>query len=131
MFVLAFFIGIYSYVIFVLGMFDLLTKLNIISVTVIWFILLLFFEREFIVFLFKKISKRNLNVKKIYKTTTFPFILLFILLALVNLIGVLGPDLAFDALWYHLTLPKLYLLHHSIYHIPGGLLSYSDMPKLV
>ncbi len=48
----------------------------------------------------------------------------------VNLIGVLGPELGFDALWYHLTLPKLYLLHHKIYFIPGGLLYYSVMPKL-
>ena len=49
---------------------------------------------------------------------------------MVNLIGALGPELAFDALWYHLTLPKLYLLMGAIRHIPGGLLYYSDMPKL-
>lgn len=48
----------------------------------------------------------------------------------VNLIGALGPELSFDALWYHLTLPQLFLQHHMIYHIPGGLLYYSDMPKL-
>ena len=130
MFTLAFFIGIYSYSIFALGMFDLLTRLNIIYVTVIWFIVLLFFEREFLSFIFKKVSERNLNIKKICKNTSFPLILLFIVLALVNLIGALGPELAFDALWYHLTLPQLYLIHQSIYHIPGGLLYYSDMPKL-
>jgi hypothetical protein len=130
MFTLAFFIGIYSYSIFALGIFDLLTRLNIIYVTVIWFILLLFFERDSIVFLFKKVSKRSLSLKKIYKDATFLFMLLFIVLALVNLIGALGPELAFDALWYHLTLPQLFLLNHSIYHIPGGLLYYSDMPKL-
>ncbi len=56
-------------------------------------------------------------------------ICLFVLQVVVNVIGALGPELAFDALWYHLTLPKLYLLHGGIYHIPGGLLYYSDMPK--
>jgi 4-amino-4-deoxy-L-arabinose transferase-like glycosyltransferase len=50
--------------------------------------------------------------------------------AVVNLFGAFAPDLAFDALWYHLTLPKLYLEHHALFHIPGGLLYYSDMPKL-
>ena len=57
-------------------------------------------------------------------------LLLIIVLAIVNLIGALGPELAFDALWYHLTLPKIYLTTHTIAHIPGGLLYYSDMPKL-
>src|SRR6185437_14950424 len=41
-----------------------------------------------------------------------------------------GPEIGFDALWYHLTLPKLYLGWHQVRHIPGGLLYYSDMPKL-
>ena len=27
-------------------------------------------------------------------------------------------------------LPKIFLINHSIFHISGGLLSYSDMPKL-
>ncbi len=49
----------------------------------------------------------------------------------INLIGALGPELAFDSLWYHLTLPKLYLLHHSVYFVPGWLLNYSAMPKLI
>jgi 4-amino-4-deoxy-L-arabinose transferase-like glycosyltransferase len=49
---------------------------------------------------------------------------------MINFVGALGPELAFDALWYHLTLPKLSLCNHTIYHIPGGLLYYSDMPKL-
>jgi len=56
--------------------------------------------------------------------------ILIVLQAFVNIIGVFGPELAFDALWYHLTLPKLYLVHHSIFFIPGGLLYYSGMPKI-
>lgn len=48
--------------------------------------------------------------------------------ALINLVGALGPELAFDALWYHLTIPKIYLQQNSIFYI-GGHLYYSAMPK--
>lgn len=58
------------------------------------------------------------------------FIILLAAQALVNLIGALGPEVGFDALWYHLTIPKLYLLAGKIYHVPGGLLYYSEMPRL-
>lgn len=48
----------------------------------------------------------------------------------VNFVGALGPELGFDALWYHLTIPKLYLSAGGVFHIPGGLLYYSEMPRL-
>ncbi len=54
---------------------------------------------------------------------------LIILLALINLLAVFSPEIGFDALWYHLTLPKLFLLQHRWYY-PGGLLYYSAMPRL-
>ena len=54
---------------------------------------------------------------------------LLIIQVAVNLVGALGPELGFDALWYHLTLPKLWLLKHQWY-FPGGLLYYSVMPRL-
>lgn len=50
--------------------------------------------------------------------------------AVINFLTALGPDMGFDALWYHLVLPKLYLEHGAIYHVPGGLLYYSEMPRL-
>jgi len=60
------------------------------------------------------------------------FIFVLILLQLsVNLIGVLGPEISFDSLWYHLPLPRIFLLKHAIFHIPGNLFYYSDMPKNV
>ncbi len=125
MFTLAVFIGIYSYLIFFLGIFSLLTKENIWIVSLLWFLVLLFVEKKSLLFLF-------FRLKNIRFSLSFKYweILPLILLISVNLIGALGPELAFDALWYHLTLPKLYLLQHAIYHIPGGLLYYSDMPKL-
>jgi len=48
----------------------------------------------------------------------------------VNLIGALGPELGFDALWYHLTIPKIYLQFGQIFYLRGGLYYYSAMPKL-
>ncbi|OGH18158.1 MAG: hypothetical protein A2868_03165 [Candidatus Levybacteria bacterium RIFCSPHIGHO2_01_FULL_40_15b] len=60
-------------------------------------------------------------------------VLIVILLTqgIINLIGALGPELGFDALWYHLTLPKIYLSEGKIFFIPGGLLYYSAIPKLI
>lgn len=55
-----------------------------------------------------------------------------ILLALVvSFLASLVPETGFDALWYHLTIPKLYLQNGGVYHIPGGLLYYSEMPRLI
>lgn len=48
----------------------------------------------------------------------------------INFIAALGPELGFDALWYHLTIPKIYLMWGKIAYIPGGLLYYSAMPRL-
>lgn len=56
-------------------------------------------------------------------------IVLLVLGALVNLIGAFGPEMGFDALWYHLTLPKLYLQAGEIYPVSGGLLYYSTVPR--
>lgn len=54
---------------------------------------------------------------------------LIIILACVNFIAVLGPELGFDALWYHLTLPQLFINTHR-WFFDGGLLYYSAMPRL-
>lgn len=52
------------------------------------------------------------------------------ILAVANFLLIFTPEMGFDALWYHLTLPKLWLLKHQWY-FPGGLLYYSAMPRLV
>jgi len=57
-------------------------------------------------------------------------LLLIIIQALVNLIGALGPELGFDALWYHLTEAKLFLQRKSIVPIQGNLLYWSGLPRL-
>ena len=52
-----------------------------------------------------------------------------ILLAFLNLLTVFTPEIGFDALWYHLTLPKLWLQKRQWFY-EGGLLYYSVMPRL-
>lgn len=54
----------------------------------------------------------------------------FIAFAILNFLIALAPEVGFDALWYHLTLPKIYLMTHHVSFIPGGLLYYSVMPRL-
>lgn len=132
MFAIAISIGIYSYIIFSFGLLGLLYRLYIVLITFVYIIILTYFNREVLI----RIILQYINVLK--KTSEIvkgkPFlnflITLIVLQVAVNFIGVLGPELGFDALWYHLTLPKIYLQNHSIFHIPGGLLYYSDMPKL-
>lgn len=63
------------------------------------------------------------------KIATFFLITPLIALVILNLVLVFMPEIGFDALWYHLTLPKLWLLKHQWY-FPGGLLYYSAMPRL-
>ncbi len=130
MFTLAFIIGIFSYLIFAAGVFGLLYK------NVIWFSTIMY--ALVVIYVLKdKVRIKNLKTTidgyiiffKTNKILGLSFILLSTQL-LVNLIGVLGPEVSFDALWYHLELPKLFIQNHSVFHVPGNLLYYSDMPKL-
>jgi len=54
---------------------------------------------------------------------------IFAALVLLNFLTVFTPEIGFDALWYHLTLPKLWLFKHQ-WFFPGGLMYYSVMPRL-
>lgn len=120
MFNLAIVLGIYSYVIFVLGSLGHLYK-NTILITTFAFLAIA-------VGYFLKIYKFN----KIKFDIGSKFLIGFIIIqSLINLIGALGPELSFDSLWYHLTIPKLYLENNHIFHIPGNLLYYSDIPKAI
>ncbi len=55
----------------------------------------------------------------------------FLAFAVLNFLIMLAPEVGFDALWYHLTLPKIYLMTHHVSYLSGGLLYYSVMPRLV
>ena len=115
-------IGVYSYLIFFLGVFSILTPIAI-AILSLPFLVITFY-----------LLKKNLPIflKYLFKLGKIER-LLMLLIALsicVNLIGALGPELAFDALWYHATLAKIYSLTHSISYIRGGLFYYSLMPRL-
>ena len=116
MFTLAVFIGIYSYTLAGLGWMGWLYPQAIWTVTVG----LLVISSWFIA----KVRNWKLEIRE------WGLAALIIIQAMVNLIGALGPERGFDALWYHLPIPKIWLEAHKIFFI-GGNLYYSAMPKLI
>ncbi len=133
MFTLGILIGIFSYIIFLLGILNLLYKSLIISVSSAFFLIILYSSKFYFNSLktFSKVSRNQLKNSILHKVKdAWGILSILTTLVVINFIGVLGPEYAFDATWYHLTIPKLYLSHHSIFYIPGGLLYYSAMPKL-
>lgn len=125
MFSLAFLTGSFAYLIFLVGLLGFLTQ-PVISIIVS---LYLFFLLVLIVLNFKKINFKN--YKNSLKPIEFLSLVFLFLFTIVHLIGALGPEIFYDALWYHLTLPKLYLLRGEVYHVPGNLFYYSEMPRLI
>lgn len=124
MFAVAFAVGIFSYIVFILGMGNLLFPALLIPLTILFWVGFIVWKRNAL--------RESLTEIRHKKYSRF-FLLCIGLLsaqALINGIGLLGPEIGFDALWYHLAFPKLYLHYHAIFHIPGGPFIYSDMPKL-
>ncbi len=124
MFKLALILGAYAYGIFFLGIFEKLYPAQLLSISVVFTVIGWFFLRD-------EIKRLGGSIVKIHKNRFFLVVFVLLLLQIgIAILGVLGPEISFDALWYHLPLPKLYLLHHKVYFIPGGLLYYSVMPKI-
>ena len=119
MFAVAVLIGIYSYGIFALGVLGILTSANISAFTLSWVVITAIYFH----------NKLNFRLPKTDRITKL-LILILGIQCLINLIGALGPELGFDALWYHLTLPKIWLTRQVIDFIPGPVFKYSVMPKL-
>ena len=131
MFAIACIIGLFSYSILLVGLLGALTPFYVIPIILLFlFACLILINRQV------KKKKSKLKRKSLFKyiLSSSPLytavIVLIVIQGLINLIGVLGPELSFDALWYHLTLPKIYLLNNSVSYISGGLLYYSAMPQL-
>lgn len=122
MFRIALILGLYFYLIFILGIFGFLEKNIIIFISLLYIFVILYINNKY--------WKVNFNLKKnkLSKVSKV-FLSIIFLQGVVNIIGVLGPELSFDSLWYHLTVPKLFLENSRIFHIPGNLLYYSDLPK--
>lgn len=121
-------VALCSYTFFTLGLIGILNQNLIIFTTILFLFTLLFL-------FIKENNKKELSrkIKFFTHTSTIQKLLVILLLiqGLINLLGVFAPETAFDALWYHLTIPKIFFIENRIFHIPGGLLYYSDMPKLV
>lgn len=62
--------------------------------------------------------------------TTKLFKAIFTVQAFVNLVGALGPEISFDALWYHLPIARLAIERGWWGVIPGGLLYTTGAPRL-
>lgn len=118
MFKLAVVLGIYSYLIFGIGLVGLLNSNIILLASVIYCII--------VILLLKKSFSFSLALKLNQQEKIIAIVIS--LLLIVNFIGALGPELSFDALWYHLTIPKEFLESRRIFYIPGNLLYYSVMP---
>lgn len=68
----------------------------------------------------KIIGKQNLlRILKVF----------FVMQAMINLIGALGPEISFDALYYHLPISRLMAERGWWGVVPGGLLYMSGLPK--
>jgi len=123
MFIVALLIGGYAYIILLLGLLRQLSFPPIFISTVIFLILTIFIiwkNRQHFIFKIKTCSKTEKLLG-----------IILILFFLIHFIGALTPEIYFDALWYHLTLPRIYLWDDSIHFIPGNLYYYSAMPQLI
>jgi hypothetical protein len=99
----------------------------VLLVTVIWIISLYWwFKRDLQLLL-------RIKQRKVPRMSLFSAIVLALIAVqlLISLLGALAPERAFDALWYHLTIPKIFIMNHALTYITGGLYYYSLMPKLV
>jgi len=123
---LAILIGVYTYLILALGLLGWLFKWSVFLVTL-----------PFLVYGFSLLKK--FNYQKVFEKVRQEAkkdrliglgLLLLGIQVVVNLAGAVSPELSFDALFYHLPPAKLYVTYHRIFHIPGGLLFVSALPRL-
>jgi len=121
---IAFIIAIFSYSIYFLGLLGLLYKPLVVLITVLFWLCVIVLKKYSLFVYFERI-------KNFQYTPVITISLIYITVqALINSIGLYGPEIGFDATWYHLTFPKWYLLFHNITYFPGGPFYYSAMPKL-
>lgn len=122
--------GILGLGLYFLGLIGLFYKAVVIVYGLICFwVLIYFFYRQKI---FSEIKPFFLRIgKNIKKDWIIGLILVgFLVFGALNFLILTAPEVGFDALWYHLTLPKIYLMTHRVSYLSGGLLYYSVMPRL-
>lgn len=133
MFTLATYIGSYAYAILALGLLQSLTSAPILVTTITWLLvgLWLAFTRKKQIYQILECLSNDLGILLVNEPWWWIIVGLIGGSFVILLIGALGPELQHDALWYHLTLPKLYLQSGSIEFFKGDFLYYSGMPQLI
>lgn len=113
-----------------LGLISLFYRSIVMIVTIGWVILFLYLGFRFE--LFKGLKEFLINLKAHFAKDWLSciFLAFLIVFILLNLLSVLAPEIGYDAIWYHLTLPKIYLMTHQIRYLLGETLYYSVMPRL-
>ncbi len=133
MFALAAYIGSYAYAIFALGLFQRLAFTPILITTIIWWLIgfWLAFTRKKLIH--QTLERLGNDLRALLKKESWWWVIIGLIGCgfVILLIGALGPELQHDALWYHLTLPKLYLQSGRLEFFPGDTFYYSGMPQLI
>jgi len=110
--------GISAYLIFAAGIAGLLYKIP----------LTVFFIISFLLCLWKfPINDFYFRLKIRFDTIQLLAMILILIFILLNFIMVFSPEIFYDALVYHLALPKLYLMHHKI--SPIQYIAHSNFPS--
>ena len=117
--------GIFSYYLFFLGLIGQLNYPLILIGTALFLLYSYFLVKWWWSWTYIFSWLKSLDT--VEKTALF----LIVLQVLVNLVGALGPELGYDAVWYHLTIPRIWLLEQRIFFIENGPFSYSLLPKLL
>ena len=123
--------GILGLFLYFLGLISLFYRPLVIIVSLLFLGLLLLFWSKIDIWSSLKMFWQNFKKTLRKDPLILAIIVIFLLFVLVNFIVALAPETGFDALWYHLTLPKIYLATHQIRFIHGGNLYYSVMPRIV
>lgn len=126
MILLGLFFGIYGFLLYQLGLAGVLSLHSVQIITICFLVVLLYVYWRSAVSELRSFPRRVSMISLPEKV----FVVLLFFMGLINILGVLGPEISFDALWYHLTLAKLYILQQTGFFVPGGLLYYSAMPRL-
>ncbi len=122
--------GALSFAVYFLGLAGLWYEQVFWGITGLFLVILVWYLRK---------TKINQGAQRFFKSLPAVFkkekfllvpIILFLIFIALNFIGAIAPEKEFDALWYHLTIPKIYLSDHRVHFIPGNLFYYSAMPRL-
>ncbi len=111
--------GVYSFFILALSITGLLYPVVVYSVLILFSLMFL----QDILRLFKEIFYQIKNFSFFIKSTPNSILVtvlisLMLIVMLVNFIYAVAPEIEYDGLSYHLTLPKIYIAYHHIINLP-------------